>query len=281
MTILRQPLSPEFRRTVSGAHDETCPLQSIHDSAEQLEQAGAFSAARSAWSAAAETDTTPRSRIEFAAFLVRTRSQAEATRIYEELLADPKVLASDHLRGVVRHNLAAALRQIGEPARAASLQQLANRDRLLADGELTPTELTASSLDALASHDLSTAQELLMRAVLLERQQGDRQAEAADCGNLASIAIRRGDLTTAASFLFRAWHLHRSTANWYSAARNLLTLSDVLLDLNRPRFAVRCLDRAAAHFERAGAVTEHNQTSNQANMLRRKIEISRSNPMLN
>ena len=281
MTILRQPLSPAFSRTISGAYDKTCPLQSIHDSAEQLEQAGAFSAARSAWSAAAETDTTPRSRIEFAAFLVRTRCLAEAVQIYEGLLNDPKVSTNDHLRGVVRHNQAAALRQTGETARAASLQQLANRDRLLADGELTPAELTASSLDALASHDLNTAQELLTRAMLLERQQGDCSAEAADCGNLATVAIRRGEHATAARFLFRAWQLHRSTGNWYSAAHNLLTLSDVLLDLNRPRFSVRCLVRAAAFFDQAGAAAERDQTSDQADILRRTIEISRSDPMLN
>ena len=281
MTILRQPLSPVFDRTISGTTDATCPLRSIHNSAAQLEQSGALAAARSAWSAAVETDETPRSRIEFAAFLVRTRCQAEATRIYERLLADPKVIASDHLRGVVRHNLAAALRQTGESGRAASLQQLANRDRLLADGELTPAELTASSLDALASGDLDTAQELLTRAVLLERRNGDQSAEAADCGNLASIAIRRGEHSTASRFLFRAWRLHLSTGNWYSAAQNLLTLSDVLLDLNRPRFATRCLDRAKALFDRAGATAERDQTSAQATQLRRTIELSRSNPLLN
>ena len=281
MTILRQPLSPVFDRTISGTAEATCPLKSIHNSAEQLEQSGAFAAARSAWSAAVETDETPRSRIEFAAFLVRTRCQAEAAQIYERLLADPKVLTNDHLRGVVRHNLAAALRQTGESGRAASLQQLANRDRLLADGELTPAELTASSLDAIASGDLDTAQELLMRAVLLERKYGDRSAEAADCGNLASIAIRRGEPATAARFLIHAWQLHRSTGNWYSAAQNLLTLSDVVLDMNRPRFATRCLDRAKALFDRAGAVTERNQASDQATRLRRTIELSRSNPLLN
>ncbi len=281
MTILRQPLSPAFSRTGSPTSAATCPLTSIHNSAEKLEQSGAFAAARSAWSAAVEADETPRSQIEFAAFLVRTRCHTEATRIYEQLLADPKILASDHLRGVVRHNLAAALRETGQPARAASLQQLANRDRLLADGELTPSELTASSLDALASDDLDTAQELLMRAVLLERQQGDRSAEAADCGNLASIAIQRGEHLTAARFLCRAWQLHRSTGNWYSAAQNLLTLSDVLLDLNRPRFAVRCLDRATFLFDQAGAVLERNHTSIQSEGLRRTIELSRSNPLLN
>lgn len=281
MTILRQPLSPACSRTGSPTSAATCPLTSIHNSAEQLEQSGAFAAARSAWSAAVEADETPRSRIEFAAFLVRTRCQAEAAQLYDRLLTDPKVLSNDHLRGVVRHNLAAALRQTGQSARAASLQQLANRDRLVAEGELTPAELTASSLDALASGDLDTAQELLLRAVLLERQHGDHSAEAADCGNLASIAIRRGEHSTAARFLFRAWQLHRSTGNWYSAAQNLLTLSDVLLDLNRPRFAVRCLDRARTLFDRTGATAERDQTSDHADTLRRNVELSRSNPLLN
>jgi hypothetical protein len=281
VTILRHPLSLTFNRPGSPTSTATCPLTSIHNSAAQLEQSGALAAARSAWSAAVETDETPRSRIEFAAFLVRTRCQTEAAQVYEGLLADPKVLASDHLRGVVRHNLAATLRHTGETGRAASLQQLANRDRLLSDGELTPAELTASSLDALASGDLDTAQELLMRTVLLEQKHGDRSAEAADCGNLASIAIRRGEHATASRFLFRAWRLHLSTGNWYSAAQNLLTLSDVLLDLNRPRFAVRCLDRAKDLFDQAGAPAERDQTSNQATRLRRTITLSRSNPLLN
>ncbi len=281
MTILRHPLSPASSRQNFETPDATRSLQSIQDSATQLEQAGAFAAARSAWSAAVDADTTPRSRIEFAAFLVRMRCHTEATRIYEKLLTDPRVLTSDHLRGVVRHNLAATLRQTGESSRAASLQQMANRDRLLADGELTPAELTASSLDALASRDLDTAQNLLTRAVLLERQQGDRSAEASDCGNLAAIAIQRSEHTAAARFLIRAWQLHRATGNWYSAGQVLLTLSDLLLDLNRPRFAVRCLDRAKALFDRAGAIAELNQTSEQAAGLRRTIELSRSNPLLN
>jgi len=250
-------------------------------SARQLEEAGAIAAARSAWSAATEADDTPRSSIEFAGFLVRTRCHAEAQDVYNALLTDARVLASDHLRGVVRHNLAAALRETGDSARAASLQQMANRDRLLADGELSATELTASSLDALAVQDLKTAQELLQRAVLLERQCGDRSAEAADCGNLATIAIYRGELSAAASFLFRAWHLYQETGNWYSAARSLLTLSDVLVDLHRPRFAMRCLNRAKALFDCAGATEERQHASDQTARLQQTLEISRSNPLLN
>ncbi|MBI1312090.1 hypothetical protein GC176_12420 [bacterium] len=281
MTILRHPLHSAFRLQPAETTDAIRSLQSIYHSAQQLEQAGAFAAARSAWTTAAEADDTPRSKIEFAAFLIRTRCHAEATRIYEGLLTDERVITSDHLRSVVRHNLAAALRQSGEAARAASLQQMANRDRLLADGELTSIELTASSLDALANGDLTTAQELLQRTVLLERLQGDQSAEAADCSNLATIAIYRGEHDTAVRFLFRAWQLHRATSNWYSAAQNLLTLSDVLLDLNRPRLAIRCLDRARLLFHQAGAFTERDLTSDRASTLHRSIQISHCNPLLN
>lgn len=253
----------------------------MSQSAVQLERAGALAAARSAWVAAAEADDTPRSRIEFAGFLVRTRCLAEALAAYEDLLADTRILADAHLRSVVRHNLAATLRQTGDGTRAASLQQMANRDRLTADGELSPEELTASALDALARQDLNTAQELLQRSVLIERRRGDVAGEAADCGNLAMIAVRRGESGAATQLLIRAYQLHRSTGNWYDSAQNLLALSDVLLDLDRQRLAARCLDRAQHLFAQAGAIMERDETAQQATTLHRTVQLSRCNPLLN
>jgi hypothetical protein len=242
---------------------------------------GAIAAARSAWLAAIESDDTPRSRLEFAAFLTRTRNFEEAVGLFEMLLRETRVLTDPHVRGVVRHNLAAVLRQIGQGDLAASLQQMANRDRLLADGELTGHELTATALDAIHRDDLATAQDLLQRAIQVERREGNVRGEAADCGNLAVIAAERNDRSTAVALLLRACSLHRSLGDWYAAGRDLLHLSIHLPEIGRLSLAVRCATRAQQYLATAGAKAESDDAGERRDALQRAVQLRRCNPLLN
>ena len=281
MTILRQPLRPTSHQTHSPSFSHTDSARSIAESAELLEMDGALAAAKSAWLTAIELDNTPRSRIEFAGFLARTRQYDEATSLFDSLLSDPQVLTRPHLRSVVRHNLAAVLRQIGDTDRAASLQQMANRDRLVADGELTADELTASALDAINVDDLATAQNLLQRAVLIERNLGNLAGEAADCGNLAMIAAARDDRSSAIALMFRACSLHRGLSDWYSAGRDLLLLSDLLREIGRLSLATRCAQRAKQYFSAVDATEESEDASHLHESLQRELQLRRCNPLLN
>lgn len=243
------------RASIHSTSPSSCPTTdltaTLARTAAQLEEAGSLTAARSVWSAAIDSDATPGSQIAFVAFLLRTGFPEEARQASDCLLRDERVINSHHLRSLVRHHLAAALRESGDPARAASLQQMANRDRLICDGELSAAELTASSLDALAGNDLKTAQDLVQRAVVLE-QNRRHSIQLIELDALPSTAVQQHDFRTAARLLYRMETAYRQTGNWAAAGTALTLLSTVLRELQRPRSAERCLERARQCFRQAG-----------------------------
>lgn len=252
--------------------------------AQHLESLRQFAAAESVLQAAIVCDSSPRTLLAQAEFLVRRERLEDARATYRTawnhaaLCGDPKLLA------VVLHNLASVERQLGDWSTARSHQFRALSLGLDVDeptDENVAADLTGRALDAMASGEYALAENLLLRSLAIERAAGALDGEAADCGNLGVLAGLRGDLSIGIRFLARAYSIHRQLGDEQGAGADLLNLAEIFLNSGRLSLTARCLRRAVSNFKRAGATVSTATAEARLKEVTQVIGVLQRDPLLN
>lgn len=224
--------------------------------ADELRRAGRPIPAEAACRAAAPVDQSPRSRLKLAELLLESSRYSEAIAVYDELLTHPDLACQPRIRAVVFHNLAVALRETGQLARANACQGHAQRAELEATGCLAPESLAAAAAEFQRQGQLELAQELLLRAVSSDQSGRRRDGVMEDAEDLAlrgAAELTRGRSKEAIRLLGRASAEHCRCGDHRQAGIDLLNLAEAFRRLARWRLSARCLRRAVRHLAECGA----------------------------
>lgn len=224
--------------------------------ADELHRAGCPIPAEAVCRAAAPVDQSPRSRLKLAELLLDACRYSEAVAVYDELLTHPDLVSEPRIQAVVFHNLAVALRQTGQFARANACQGHAQRAELEATGCLAPESLAAAASEFQRQGQMDLAEQLLLRAVAAERSDRGRNGVMEDAEDLAlrgAAELMRGRLKEAIRLLGRACAEHRRSGDHRQAGVDLLNLAEAFRRLARWRPSARCLRRAVRQLRDGGA----------------------------
>jgi len=224
--------------------------------ADELRRAGCPIPAEAACRAAAPVDQSPRSRLKLAELLLESSRYSEAIAVYDELLTHPDLACQPRIRAVVFHNLAVALRETGQFARANACQGHAQRAELEDTGSLTSESLTALASEFWRRGQVNLAEELLLRAVSADESGCSRNGMVENAEDLALrgvVKLTRGRLKEAIRLLGRACAEHRRCGDHRQSGIDLLNLAEAFRRLSRWRLSARCLRRAVRHFSAGGA----------------------------
>jgi|GEM_PF-3554607 len=200
-----------------------------------------WAAADALFREAINLDPAPGHRIAYGVCLV------EQERFYEAISVFTPVLdCSDRSAiGVVCHNLAAIYRMVDDPDLARRFQW---RATLLQDDAGTE-ELIGMANDALLSQRPEMAYSL---ATACQDVDGDDDLETADGDVVATVALATAALDSVSEglvTLYVASLRHRSAGDLRGMGTDMLNMSVLFSDLNRPRAARRCLLRAIQAFQ--------------------------------
>jgi tetratricopeptide (TPR) repeat protein len=257
------------------------------NTARDLWSAGNIAAAECVFQAAILCDAEHSSqrfhaKLEFAGFLFQTEQFTESIETYIELLAISDQLNDERLRSTCNSNLAACYRSIGEHSKAVALQGHSFKSELsIGAFDQQSVDLCGKAVDAIQAGELDFAEELLLRSLTIEQRNDNLAGQAADCGNLGVLAGLRGDLPVAIRFLGRAYRLHLKVEDSQGAGTDLVNLAEMFEALGRDRLAEKCLTRAMASFQKAGASESLKRTLIRLREVRGRRSILERDPLLN
>lgn len=197
-------------------------------------------------------DDTPRSRLEYATFLLNIGDFSAAGEVLQELHRESCDDANPALQSVVAHQFAVLARLRGDFARANSWQQRSVQmaaAQTEATQAISTADLTNLANDAFIAGDLELAESLIRRSLAVELERGDLEGQATDWGTLGLILGRRGETATALECLWRAHDLHERLGDGLGVATDLLNLSQISGCLGRWDAAARLLKHALSTAE--------------------------------
>lgn len=222
-----------------------------------------WAAADALFREAIQLDPAPRHRIAYGVCL------AEQERFFEAIsIFTPVLDSSDRTAiGMVCHNLAAIYRTVDDDDLARRFQW---RATLLQDDAGTE-ELLGMANDALLSQRPELAYSL---ATACQDVDGDDiDDDSADGDVVATVALATAALDSFAEglvTLYVAYLRHRETVDLRGMGTDMLNMSIMFGELDRPRAERRCLLRAIHHFEQCPAPYSLQRTQQLLALLNRR-----------
>ncbi|MCH9655196.1 MAG: hypothetical protein K0U86_20710 [Planctomycetes bacterium] len=230
----------------------------------------------------------------FGQFLLKTGYASEAIEQLSLVLDYAHQHELSDLRSVVCHNLAIAYRNLRYFELAAQFQQysiawgdLRSANHLTLEQEVehlsddAACDLTGRANDAILQQDYQLAEQLLNISLSREILYGSLDAQAADWGNLGIIQGLKGNHLKAVSYLWKAYLLHKKTANLPEIGQDLKHLAELFWVLGRSRRAIRCLTRSIIFFSLSNHSAEEQKAYSRLQELRRLHSVRNQNPLLN
>ena len=227
-------------------------------------------------------------------FLLETGQASQAIEPLSIVLDYAHQQKENHLRSTVCHNLAIAYRNLGYFELAAQFQQysiswgdLRSANHLTLEQEVdqlsddAACDLTGRANDAILQQDYQLAEQLLNISLTREIMYGSPNAQAADWGNLGIIYGLQGNHTRAITYLWKAYQLHKQTANLPAMGQDLTHLAEIFWALGRFQRATRCLSRSIHFFSRCDQTADEQTAYARLHELQRLLQVKQHDPLRN
>ena len=223
--------------------------------AQSLADSGRYEECRAVYQTAIRYDSGVTARNEYGCYLLQIECYSEAIEEFHIVLNSSCRDRNEALSSVVYNNLAVAHRMLGHEALAATFQQqsIAAAARGDVDCRQIACALSNRGCGAILAGAYCLAEQLLRRALGLERLFGTLAGQAADWGNLGVLLGKRGSISAGIKCLSRAYHLHRELLDHRGLGMDLVNLAELFDQSGCRRKTVRCLRRAVECFDRAHA----------------------------
>jgi tetratricopeptide (TPR) repeat protein len=223
----------------------------------------------------AETTGCCEVRITLGALLAERQQFFEAIQQWTSVIDDASARGQRDYLAAAFHNLAAVYRELGDLELARRFQQTALRYQ----DDCGPEELLHLTNDALAASRWDLAEALLQSASELAAD--DDPLHATLTATAGVTRALQGDVFTAVGLLRLAYRQHLAQGDEREAGCDLLNLAATFRRTGRLGLEMKCLSRAASHFEHAGASRSQAHALERQRQAEQLMALRGTNPHVN